>query len=93
MDMEKIERAVRDILEAVGEDPQREGLVETPARVADGLAFRIDIIGERGDRLMALGHGREDDVQHPVHDPSEVHQPKSWPPVSIVLRSRMHRDR
>ncbi len=25
MDMEKIERAVRDILEAVGEDPDREG--------------------------------------------------------------------
>jgi GTP cyclohydrolase I len=34
MDKEKIERAVRDILEAVGEDPCREGLLETPARVA-----------------------------------------------------------
>ena len=34
MDMDKIERAVRDILEAVGEDPQRQGLAETPARVA-----------------------------------------------------------
>lgn len=30
----KIERAVRDILEAVGEDPERAGLVETPERVA-----------------------------------------------------------
>lgn len=28
------ERAVRDFLVAIGEDPQREGLVETPARVA-----------------------------------------------------------
>lgn len=34
MDREKIERAVRDILEAIGEDPSREGLIETPKRVA-----------------------------------------------------------
>ena len=34
MDKEKIERAVRDILEAIGEDPDREGLKETPSRVA-----------------------------------------------------------
>ena len=34
MDKEKIERAVRDILEAIGEDPEREGLIETPKRIA-----------------------------------------------------------
>lgn len=34
MDLERIERAVREILIAVGEDPDREGLVETPNRVA-----------------------------------------------------------
>ncbi len=34
VDHARIERAVREILIAVGEDPDREGLLETPARVA-----------------------------------------------------------
>jgi len=34
IDRARIERAVREILLAVGEDPDREGLRETPARVA-----------------------------------------------------------
>ena len=33
-DNDRIERAVREILLAIGEDPEREGLVDTPARVA-----------------------------------------------------------
>jgi GTP cyclohydrolase IA len=35
LDHDKIMRAVRDILEAIGEDPEREGLQDTPRRVAD----------------------------------------------------------
>lgn len=35
MDKERIKKAVREILIAVGEDPDREGLIETPRRVAD----------------------------------------------------------
>ena len=34
VDLARIERAVREILAAVGEDPDREGLLETPKRVA-----------------------------------------------------------
>ena len=34
VDLPRIEKAVREILIAVGEDPDREGLLETPARVA-----------------------------------------------------------
>lgn len=35
MDKERIEKAVREILIAVGEDPDRAGLLETPRRVAN----------------------------------------------------------
>lgn len=34
MDAQKIEQAVKMILEAIGEDPEREGLIDTPKRVA-----------------------------------------------------------
>lgn len=35
MDRKKIEHAVRDILEAIGENPSRKDLLETPKRVAE----------------------------------------------------------
>ena len=34
MDKPRIEAAVRELLYAIGEDPDREGLIETPNRVA-----------------------------------------------------------
>jgi GTP cyclohydrolase I len=38
MDREKAIRAIQEFLQAVGEDPQRDGLKETPRRVADMYA-------------------------------------------------------
>ena len=38
VDKARIERAVREILYAIGEDPAREGLVDTPKRVAKAYA-------------------------------------------------------
>ncbi|MBU1125053.1 MAG: GTP cyclohydrolase I FolE [Candidatus Omnitrophica bacterium] len=35
MNRKKIEKAIRDILEAIGEDPDKKDLKETPARVAE----------------------------------------------------------
>jgi GTP cyclohydrolase I len=34
VDVARIEKAVREILEAIGEDPDRDGLADTPSRVA-----------------------------------------------------------
>lgn len=38
MDKQRIENAIREILSAIGEDPDREGLQETPKRVANMYA-------------------------------------------------------
>jgi GTP cyclohydrolase I len=42
VDQERVEKAVREILEAIGEDPDRDGLQRTPARVA---AMYAEIFG------------------------------------------------
>ncbi len=43
IDIERVERAIAELLAAIGEDPTREGLVRTPARVA---AMYEEIFGQ-----------------------------------------------
>ena len=47
IDLPRIERAVSEILIAIGEDPERDGLRETPARVARALAEQFAGLGMR----------------------------------------------
>jgi len=52
MDLKKIEKAVSDILEAIGEDTNREGLQKTPDRVA--RAYREMLDGYRTDPVKLV---------------------------------------
>lgn len=52
MDLERITSAVHDILESVGEDPKREGLLRTPLRVAN--AYQELLSGYRTDPIDLL---------------------------------------
>jgi len=54
IDKEKIQNAIRDIIVALGDDPSREGLIDTPARVAkmyqevfEGMLFTNDEIAAK----------------------------------------------
>ncbi len=63
VDFPRIERAVREILLAVGEDPDREGLLKTPNRV--GRAYGELMAGLRDDprrHLKTVFHERYDEV-------------------------------
>jgi GTP cyclohydrolase I len=59
-DHERAERAVRDLLIAMGEDPDREGLQDTPARVARSYAEITAGLGQQAEDVLTttfdLGH-------------------------------------
>jgi GTP cyclohydrolase I len=54
VDRARIEKAVREILEAIGEDPDRDGLVATPARVAAMYDEVFSGIKDSPDRHLAV---------------------------------------
>lgn len=55
MDEARIARAVREILSAIGEDPDRAGLVETPDRVAEAYAHLFSGLRENPTRHLEGG--------------------------------------
>ncbi len=59
-DQQRAERAVRELLLAIGEDPEREGLQETPARVARAYAEMFRGVYMTADEVLTttfdIGH-------------------------------------
>lgn len=64
VDLPRIERAVREILIAIGENPSRDGLLDTPARVA--RAYRDLFSGLRQDPARHLRRTFVDDSEQAV---------------------------
>ena len=63
VDLPRIEKAVREILLAVGENPDREGLLRTPARVARSYAELMAGLADDPKRhLRTVFHERYDEV-------------------------------
>lgn len=54
MDKKKIEKAVNLIIEAIGEDPNREGLKRTPARIADMLEEILSGMNKKADDVLNI---------------------------------------
>jgi GTP cyclohydrolase I len=59
-DQERAERAVRELLLAIGENPDREGLVDTPARVARAFKENFEGLYKRPEDVLTttfdIGH-------------------------------------
>ena len=63
VDVERIERAVGEILLAVGEDPNREGLKATPRRVANMYVELLEgMQHEPAEHLESIFHEKYDEV-------------------------------
>ena len=64
----KVEQGVRLILEGIGEDPQRGGLRETPARVARMYREVFAGIGREASQLVTVVEGADHDEMIMVRD-------------------------
>ena len=68
IDKPRIARAVREILEAIGEDPDREGLRRTPERVADMYAEVFSALMEPAEDHLAVIFDADHDEMVMVKD-------------------------
>ncbi len=59
VDTARIERAVKEILVAIGDDPEREGLRGTPRRVAEAYEFLFAGLGDDPARHLDVGFQEE----------------------------------
>ncbi len=68
VDLPRIEKAVREILLAIGEDPDREGMADTPARVARMYAETCSGIHDDPDRHLKVTFDANHDEMIMVRD-------------------------
>jgi GTP cyclohydrolase I len=68
VDLPKIEAAVREILVAIGEDPTRDGLAQTPARVARAMAEQFAGLGKRASDVLTTVFDADHDEMIIVKD-------------------------
>jgi GTP cyclohydrolase I len=67
-DLPRVEKAVRELLEAVGEDPDRDGLVGTPERVARMYAEVLSGLHDDPDRHLTVTFEADHDEMVMVRD-------------------------
>jgi len=68
VDTKRVEKAVRELLLAMGEDPQREGLRDTPCRVARMYQELFSGLGQDPAQEIKLYHAKNEDELILVRD-------------------------
>jgi GTP cyclohydrolase I len=68
MDRDAIQRAIRMIIEGIGDDPDREGVVDTPRRVADMYEEIFGGVGKDPVDVISVVKGADHDEMIMVKD-------------------------